>query len=318
MAYRRARICGDNPWSNLAYPRADAAYERALAAFREKSYEVARRWVLEALAHNKQHAGARALLATARRGALVGESLPGFGPRARSHFHRSDGSHQSGESVAPAAESIDPTIMPRGTTSASSGDTDAASRAVSGRESRSMPRPAADQTVIGPPKSRAPLGRTASSLFARRGAAVARDAAAGGGAGHPPDAARQQRAHGSRLPVARGALIARRDGCSRRAARLVTLSYRPMVLPGRPATDDHEAERRHHRRPGHRVWHWRHAVLDDDHDGRSDRARDAAGQGLRVLQRLHRRLRARRAALLMTEARTCGATFDRSRPRPGR
>jgi len=48
----------DNPSNS----RADAAYERALAAFQEKSYEVARRWAVEALAHNRQHAGARTLM----------------------------------------------------------------------------------------------------------------------------------------------------------------------------------------------------------------------------------------------------------------
>lgn len=41
---------------------ADAAYDRAVAAFSQQSYDVARRWVLEALAQNPEHAGARALL----------------------------------------------------------------------------------------------------------------------------------------------------------------------------------------------------------------------------------------------------------------
>ena len=56
---------------------ADAAYDKAFAAFQEKSFEVARRWVLEALAHNRQHANARALLArldAARRPASPFES----------------------------------------------------------------------------------------------------------------------------------------------------------------------------------------------------------------------------------------------------
>jgi hypothetical protein len=48
----------DNPSNS----RADAAYERALAAFHEQSYDVARRWAVEALAHNRQHAGAKALM----------------------------------------------------------------------------------------------------------------------------------------------------------------------------------------------------------------------------------------------------------------
>jgi hypothetical protein len=41
---------------------ADAAYDRAVAAFSQQSFDVARRWVLEALAQNPEHAGARALL----------------------------------------------------------------------------------------------------------------------------------------------------------------------------------------------------------------------------------------------------------------
>ena len=43
-------------------PRADAAYARALAAYKEKSYDVARRWANETLAHNPHHAGAKDLL----------------------------------------------------------------------------------------------------------------------------------------------------------------------------------------------------------------------------------------------------------------
>ncbi|HEY2433437.1 MAG TPA: hypothetical protein VGI12_12250 [Vicinamibacterales bacterium] len=49
----------------MADPRgsaADAAYDHAVAAYEQKSYDVARRWVLEALAQNPQHAQARALL----------------------------------------------------------------------------------------------------------------------------------------------------------------------------------------------------------------------------------------------------------------
>lgn len=43
--------------------RADAAFERAVAAYREGSYDVARQWVLEALAQDSSHARARDLLA---------------------------------------------------------------------------------------------------------------------------------------------------------------------------------------------------------------------------------------------------------------
>jgi hypothetical protein len=42
---------------------ADAAYARAVTAFGAQSYDIARRWVLEALAQDPEHAGARTLLA---------------------------------------------------------------------------------------------------------------------------------------------------------------------------------------------------------------------------------------------------------------
>jgi hypothetical protein len=81
----------DNPSNSPA----DAAYGRALAAFQEKSYDVARRWAVEALAHNRQHAGARALMARLDAARFRGQSISG--PRARlgSYFDRSNGSHQS-------------------------------------------------------------------------------------------------------------------------------------------------------------------------------------------------------------------------------
>jgi hypothetical protein len=43
--------------------RADAAFDRAVAAYREGSYDTARQWVLEALAQDSSHARARELLA---------------------------------------------------------------------------------------------------------------------------------------------------------------------------------------------------------------------------------------------------------------
>jgi hypothetical protein len=99
----------DNPTNSGA----DAAYERALAAYREKSYEVARRWVLEALAHNRQHSAAKALLArldAARRDASPFETPP-IGSEVVSTDPTVLVSRAGG--VAPSAEGIEPTVMLR-------------------------------------------------------------------------------------------------------------------------------------------------------------------------------------------------------------
>lgn len=80
---------------------ANASYDRAVAALAEKSYDVARRWVLEALAQNPEHAGARALLGkldSMRRPPLrtAGDAAPRSSPFA---------------AAAPEAVSTDPTIL---------------------------------------------------------------------------------------------------------------------------------------------------------------------------------------------------------------
>ena len=48
--------------ANPSAPGADAAYDRAVAAYQQGAYDVARQWALEALAHDAEHAPARAML----------------------------------------------------------------------------------------------------------------------------------------------------------------------------------------------------------------------------------------------------------------
>jgi hypothetical protein len=48
--------------ANPSAPGADAAYDRAVAAYQQGSYDIARQWALEALAQDAEHARARALL----------------------------------------------------------------------------------------------------------------------------------------------------------------------------------------------------------------------------------------------------------------
>jgi len=98
----------DNPSNS----RADAAYDKALAAYQEQSFEVARRWVVEALAHNRQHTGARTLLG--RLDAARNAASPFHAPAA-SEVVSTDPtvliSRAAGS--APLSEPIEPTVMVR-------------------------------------------------------------------------------------------------------------------------------------------------------------------------------------------------------------
>ena len=99
----------DNPSNSPA----DAAYGRALAAFQEKSYDVARRWAVEALAHNRQHAGARALMA--RLDAARSAVSPFQGPAPGSEVISTDPTvliSRASNSQAPS-DTIEPTVMVR-------------------------------------------------------------------------------------------------------------------------------------------------------------------------------------------------------------
>ena len=99
----------DNPSNSPA----DAAYGRALAAFQEKSYDVARRWAVEALAHNRQHAGARALMT--RLDAARSGASPFQGSAAGSEVISTDPtvliSRASGSQ--PMSDAVEPTVMVR-------------------------------------------------------------------------------------------------------------------------------------------------------------------------------------------------------------
>ena len=145
-------------------PRADAAYERALAAYRDQSYDVARRWVGEALAHNKQHAGARALQARLDASRSPAGPFPetSSGPDVISTDPTVLISRAS--LSQPAADSIDPTIIAsRADIRRRTDDTDAGRPApFPAPKSRPMPAPTADQTVIAPAKPH-PSSRQASS-----------------------------------------------------------------------------------------------------------------------------------------------------------
>jgi hypothetical protein len=99
----------DNPSNS----RADAAYDRALAAFQEKSYDVARRWAVEALAHNRQHSGARTLMG--RLDAVRAVGSPFQGPTPGSEVISTDPtiliSRASGSQSI--SDAIEPTVMVR-------------------------------------------------------------------------------------------------------------------------------------------------------------------------------------------------------------
>jgi hypothetical protein len=85
---------------------ADAAYERAVGAFDEKSYDVARRWVLEALAQDPEHARARALLSRLDAVRRPPSSFaPGAAGRPASPFGH------AGHTPAPEVVSTDPTVL---------------------------------------------------------------------------------------------------------------------------------------------------------------------------------------------------------------
>jgi len=192
----------DKPANSRA---ADAAYDKALAAFQEKSFEVARRWVLEALAHNRQHPNARALLArldAARRPASPFESSS-----SGSEVISTDPTVLISRASQPAAaEPIEPTVM--------AGRTDARRRPPDTDTNVSIPlpprasaRPVADPTVIGPPRPRTAAARQKSSFSL--GAALTSLGERLQGRGRPaPAPGRARSGSWFETPAARGALVA--------------------------------------------------------------------------------------------------------------
>jgi len=159
LGYDMVREPVDNPTTS----RADAAYDRALAAYQEKSYEVARRWVLEALAHNRQHANAKALLARldATRRATSPFETPPFG----SEVVSTDPTvlvTRGSRSAPPATEPIEPTVMIRRDDPprrAPDPDTQPVRIPAS-----SSSRPVAEPTVIARPTNRSSSSRPKSSF----------------------------------------------------------------------------------------------------------------------------------------------------------
>ena len=151
---------------------ADTAYDRAIRAFDEKSYDVSRRWVLEALAQDPAHARARALLSRLDAVRRPPGPPPAGGVRPASPYgHAAHASAPepvstdptvliSHASRAPAAEPIEPTVMiNRDARRAASPDPFAQRRPA-------PPPPVADPTVIrraGDPPPPPPRPRTATA-----------------------------------------------------------------------------------------------------------------------------------------------------------
>jgi len=88
--------------ANPAAPGADAAYDRAVAAYQQGAYDVARQWALEALAQDAEHARARALL-----GRLDSVRRPVGGPQTPA-AGRPVSSYAPG---GPEVVSTDPTVL---------------------------------------------------------------------------------------------------------------------------------------------------------------------------------------------------------------
>jgi hypothetical protein len=88
--------------ANPAAPGADAAYDRAVAAYQQGSYDVARQWALEALAQDAEHPRARALL-----GRLDSVRRPVAGPPTPAGGRPIAPYGQSGPEVV----STDPTVL---------------------------------------------------------------------------------------------------------------------------------------------------------------------------------------------------------------
>ena len=150
---------------NSSNTRADAAYDKALAAYQEKSFEVARRWVMEALAHNRQHSGARALLG--RLDAARSAASPFHTPAAGSEVVSTDPTVLiSRASGAPSAsDGIEPTVMVRREDPRyRSTDTDPRVTLPPLRP-RANAHPVSEPTVIGQPAQRTTAGSRQKSSF---------------------------------------------------------------------------------------------------------------------------------------------------------
>ncbi|MGH9408426.1 MAG: InlB B-repeat-containing protein [Vicinamibacterales bacterium] len=182
----------------------DMAYERALAAFQEHSYDVSRQWALETLAQDPSHARARELLArldAVRRPPQSAPSAPsprpGSTPRAgASEVVSIDPTVLINRaSHGPITEAIDPTIMVRRDDSARRRPDDDPFAALPSRSAAvSDPTVVIDRSQLPLPPPRAPAPpprRTVAAVGWRerwfggrgrgRGAAPARARTAGAG-----------------------------------------------------------------------------------------------------------------------------------------
>jgi predicted Ser/Thr protein kinase len=90
--------------------RADATYARATAAFEEKAFDVARRLALEALAEDSAHAGARALLARLDPRQAASAARPAR-PLQASPTASSRPARPEPRGPAPETISVDPTVL---------------------------------------------------------------------------------------------------------------------------------------------------------------------------------------------------------------
>lgn len=104
-------------------PGADAAYDRAVAAYQQGAYDIARQWALEALAQDAEHARARALLGRldAVRRPVASTSTPPLGRPVSPQPHTAGPEVVSTDptvlinraSRSPNAEPIEPTVLIR-------------------------------------------------------------------------------------------------------------------------------------------------------------------------------------------------------------
>ena len=128
--------------------RADAAYDRALRAFDERSYDVARSWALQALNEDPQHAGARALLT--RLDAARPSASP-FEPPIVRHERAREAPTEGAPGKGPEPISTDPNVL--------------ISRA-SGSETREPIEPTDDHPARRPASPPARVGRTGAGSAA--------------------------------------------------------------------------------------------------------------------------------------------------------
>jgi len=92
--------------ANPSNSRAEAAYARAMAAYQEGSYDLAKRLTSDALAEDPHHAGARAL-----RARIDARMAPGSAPGGRTTPFPGAGRGMTPPRGAPEATSVDPTIL---------------------------------------------------------------------------------------------------------------------------------------------------------------------------------------------------------------